>query len=116
MDIAQTAEALLSIWNEPSAQKRETTIAQVLTADVVYVDPHVPAPVLGRKGFADFVGRFQETIQGVTVSLGGAPQSHNGFARIRFNITRDDTPFSHGVFFVEFDNNQKLKKIVGFVD
>jgi hypothetical protein len=82
MDIAQTAEASLSIWNEPSAKKRDATIAQVLAADVIYVDPHVPAPVHGRKGFADFATRFQELVQRVTISLEGTPETHNGFARI----------------------------------
>jgi hypothetical protein len=116
MDIAQTAETLLSIWNEPSAAKRATTIAQVLAADVVYVDPHVPAPVLGRMGFADFATRFQEMVQGVTVSLEGAPQTHNGFGRIRFKIMRGNVPFSRGSFFVELDDAQRLKQIIGFVD
>jgi hypothetical protein len=116
MDIAQTAESLLSIWNEPSAAKRETTIAQVLAADVVYVDPHVPAHVLGRKGFADFATRFQDLVQGVTVSLDGAPQTHNGFARIQFKIMRENRPFSRGTFFVELDDDKSLKRIVGFVD
>jgi hypothetical protein len=116
MDFTQQAQDLLSIWNEASPVQREALITKVLAQDVVYVDPHVPAPVQGRDGFAAFAARFREMVQGVTVSLDGEPQTHNGFGRIRFKIMRGADAFSRGAFFVELDSTQQFKKIAGFVD
>jgi hypothetical protein len=116
MDFKRQAEDLLSIWNEASADRREQLIAAVLAPDVIYADPHVPAPVNGREGFAAFASRFRELVQGVTVSLDGEPQDHNGFGRIRFKILRGNEPFSRGAFFVDLNPAQQFERIVGFVD
>jgi hypothetical protein len=116
MDFARQAEDLLSIWNEASSQKRDQLISAVLAADVVYVDPHVAAPVKGRDGFAAFAKRFREILEGVTVSLDGPPQQHNGFGRIRFKIMRGADPFSQGAFFVDLNQAQQFVRVVGFVD
>jgi hypothetical protein len=116
MDFARQAEDLLSIWNEASSQKRDQLISAVLAADVVYVDPHVAAPVKGRDGFAAFAKGFREMVEGVTVSLDGLPQQHNGFGRIRFKITRGGEAFSRGTFFVDINLERQFQRIVGFVD
>jgi hypothetical protein len=116
MDFERQAEDLLSIWNEASVEKREQLITAVLAPDVIYVDPHVPAPVKGRDGFAAFANRFRELVQGVTVLLDGEPQHHNGFGRIRFKILRGNESFSRGAFFVDLNPAQQFERIVGFVD
>jgi hypothetical protein len=102
--------------NDPSSDKQEQLITAVLAPDVIYVYPHVPAPVKGRDGFAAFASRFREQVQGVTVSIDGEPQHHNGFGRIRFKILRGNEPFSRGAFFVDLNPAQQFERIVGFVD
>jgi hypothetical protein len=116
MNFVDRAEQFLAILNEASPEKRDQLIAEVLAPNIVYVDPHVPAPVKGRDGFAAFARRFRELVQGVTVSLDDEPQHHNGFGRIRYKILRGNEPFSRGAFFVDLNPAQQFERIVGFVD
>jgi hypothetical protein len=113
---AKLAGEILTLWNTDDAAARAAFAEDWIVPDFIYADAHLSPPAKSRQAFLDFLSMFRSRLPDARVELAGPPLMHNDFAMIRFSLSRGGKPFSKGVFFLSFDNGDKLVQMVGFVE
>jgi hypothetical protein len=106
----------LTLWNITDEEARRETARRIFSADFRYVDVHTPQQVHGLDAFLAVPKGFRQFAPDAEVQASELIQSHHDVGRIAFNIMRDSKHYSSGMFFMEFDEQQKISKIIGFID
>lgn len=109
-------DRLIQIWNEQDEAERLGLIHVTLSEHVVFEDPHQSAAIMGSVNFAAYISRFRAAIVGATVRSDGFFQEVRSHARGGFIIERGGSVFSRGTFFLAFNQDGKVARIVGFMD
>ena len=110
----ETIERYTSAWNEKTIQDVKAAFADILANEITYQDKNTPL-VTGMEAFVDLVMLSHDKVPGRTFSLSGEPEyfDHHCFYSWKINIP------GHGEFagkdYVEYNDENKLTKIIGFV-
>ncbi|GGS19354.1 MULTISPECIES: nuclear transport factor 2 family protein [Actinokineospora] len=114
-DLKELVDRYIQLWNTTDAETRAAQAAEVLTDDVVFVDPVME--VQGPAAISAGIGAVLEQVPGHELTLLGAVDAHHGIARFRWQIA----PAGGGESVIEgFDvvvaEEGRLKGIYGFID
>jgi hypothetical protein len=107
---------ILDLWNTDDAAFRAAFVEEWIVPEFIYADAHLSPPAKSRQAFLDFLSMFRSRLPDARVELAGPPLMHNDYAMIRFSLSRGGKPFSKGVFFLSFDDGDRLVQMVGFVE
>lgn len=106
-------DAYIEAWNEPDADKRVRTLAQVMTADGTYTDP--AAQTDGPARLAEHIGRVRDRDAGRRVVRTSEVDTHNLVCRFNWRVLKaDGTQTPESVDFVEFSGDGTICRVTGF--
>lgn len=113
-NMKETIERYTAAWNEKTAADVKAAFAQILAEGFSYQDKNTPL-VTGIDAFVDLVMSSHEKVPGRTFSLLAEPEYFNHHCYYSWSI---NIP-GHGEFtgndYAEYNDENKLVKIVGFV-
>ncbi|MGF1542418.1 MAG: transposase [Pleurocapsa sp.] len=116
-EIERVVQDYVSAWNSSDSEKRITIMNQVLAENCLYVDSHLPDPIISRESHCLFIDRFKDKFPDLSLKLIAPPDSHHGYFRFNWQILKGDgNLFTQGSFFGEIDRQNQITKLVGFVD
>lgn len=116
-EIERVITNYLAAWNETDSQVRRSLIDTVLAPDCIYADSHMPNLIETRELHSGFIDQFKSKFPELKIGLVGSPNIHHGFFRFRWQLTQPNGDvFTKGMFFGESDRDNKISKLVGFVD
>lgn len=116
-EIKQVIEDYLSAWNSVDGEVRARLMTQVLAANCLYIDSHLPEAIIGRELHCQFIERFREKFPELHIQLISVPDSHHGHFRFPWQILKPNGEiFTQGSFFGEINEQEQITKLVGFVD
>lgn len=113
-NMKETVERYTSAWNEKTAAEVKVAFTQILADEITYQDRQTPL-VTGIDAFVDLVMSSHEKVPGRTFSLSTEPEyfDHHCYYSWSINIP------GHGDFsgsdYVEYNDENKMTKIIGFV-
>ncbi len=114
MTDAELLTRFFSAWGQVDARARLDIIDECTPDDVVYADPHCPAPVHGSKALNEMLAEFTKNVPGGTARPIGTPNQHNGYLRATISFERDGEEMMRGQYFAQRDGD-KLRQVIGFV-
>ena len=115
--IEQTITQYLAAWNSSDSKARLSLIEEVLAPDCIYADSHMPNLIETRELHSGFIDQFKSKFPKLIISLVDTPDVHHGFFRFRWQLSQPNGDiFTKGIFFGETDRDNKITKLVGFVD
>lgn len=113
-DITKLVDRYIEMWNETDAAKRRRLIAEIWTADAIYVDPVLRGE--GRDGIHAMVGQVHERFPGHSFRRTGDVDSHNGHLRFGWALAPEGgPPVVKGVDFAAVADG-RLASVTGFFD
>ncbi|GAB4526756.1 MAG: nuclear transport factor 2 family protein [Pleurocapsa sp.] len=116
-EIKQTIEDYISAWNSSDSEARMTIMNRILAEKCLYVDSHLPDPIVGRESHCLFIDRFKDKFPDLSLKLIATPDLHHGYFRFNWQIIKaDGNLFTQGSFFGEINEENQITKLVGFVD
>ena len=109
----ETIDIYASAWSEIDPGQRMAILEKVLTSDCTYTDPRVHAA--NPSELSDHIGRILPTRPGARVLRTSAVDMHHGKARFAWHmVNADGTALPAGLDIVEFDEEGRLRMILGF--
>ena len=109
----ETIDIYASAWSEIDPGQRMAILEKVLTSDCTYTDPRVHAA--NPSELSDHIGRILPTRPGAHVLRTSAVDMHHGKARFAWHmVNADGTALPAGLDIVEFDEEGRLRMILGF--
>ncbi len=116
-NIEQVIKTYVLGWNSTTPQERMDFMTKALAENCVYFDSHLPEPTPGRDLHCQFIDRFRDKFSDLSLELTSTPSSHHGYFRFTWKMVKGDgNVFIQGNFFGELDQENKIAKLVGFVD
>lgn len=116
-EIEPVIQDYLSAWNSSDREKRVALMTKVLAENCLYVDSHLPEPIVTRELHCQFIDRFQDKFPDLSLNLTSSPNSHHGYFRFSWQMLKPNGDlFTQGSFFGEVDEQHKITMLVGFVD
>ncbi|MGX7823791.1 nuclear transport factor 2 family protein [Actinokineospora sp. 24-640] len=114
-DLKELVDRYLQVWNTPDADARQAIIADLWTADGVYVDPLMD--VQGPEAINAGIGAALAQFAGHDITLLGEVDAHHNTARFRWQLV----PVGGGESVVEgFDvvvvQDGRFSGVYGFID
>lgn len=113
-NMKETAERYTSAWNEKTAEEVKNAFATVLADEITYQDKNTPL-VTGIDAFVDLVMSSHEKVPGRTFSLLTEPEYFDGHCYYKWSINIPDIGEFAGRDYVEYNDENKMTKIIGFV-
>ena len=114
--ILTALRATLDAWNAPDADARLTLLFRAVTDDVVYIDPHAPAPTTGRVSLAATMDTFRARYPHRLLPT-AEPQHHHGIVRLPWRLAASETDvLSTGLLVADSAPDGRLRWIAHFVD
>jgi len=113
-NMKETAERYTNAWNEETAAKVKAALAQVLADDITYQDRNTPL-LKGIDAFVDLVMSSHEKVPGRTFSLLTEPEYFDHYCYYTWSINIPGKGEFKGRDYVEYNDENKMTKIVGFV-
>lgn len=115
MNVTETVEQYLAIWNETDPAARRAAIDKVWTEDASYVDPLVVAE--GRDVIDQTIAGAQAQFAGLSFRLAGAVDAHHNLARFTWELG----PEGAEAIVVGFDvavlaPDGRIQQVHGFLD
>jgi hypothetical protein len=110
----ETVERYTSAWNEKTAAAVKLAFEQVLAEEITYQDKNTPL-VTGIDAFVDLVMSSHEKVPGRTFSLLTEPEYFNQHCYYSWSINIPDHGEFTGRDYVEYNDQNKMTKIIGFV-
>jgi hypothetical protein len=112
---APFADRFFAAWNESDGTVRRDQIADLISPDLSYADPHQPAPLSGAAAYLDFADIFRARLPGFRLEHTSTAQTHDdvliGWALLR----PDGSALSRGHFAVALGPDGRARRIVGFL-
>lgn len=100
-------------WGEEDAVKRRSMFEEVFAGKSQYTDPKVQFAHWTE--LDDYVRTLHQSFPACRIELTSAVDTYNGFARFAWQfITQDGAVRNEGVDFIEFSEDGKLLRVVGF--
>ena len=116
-EIQQVIQDYVSAWNSSDSEERVTLMTKVLAENCLYVDSHLPDPIASRELHCQFIGRFKDKFPDLRLNLVSLPDCHHGYFRFNWQMLKSDgNLFTQGSFFGEINEQNKITKLVGFVN
>ena len=116
-EIEQVITQYLAAWNAQEVEKRLSLIDKVLASNCIYADSHMPDLIETSELHSEFIDRFKSKFPELKISMVNTPDIHHGFFRFRWQLTQPNGDvFTKGIFFGETNPENKITKLVGFVD
>ena len=116
-EINQIVQDYISAWNSTDSKERISLMTKVIAENCVYVDSHLPDPIIGKAKHCHFIDRFKDKFPDLSLKLLAAPDLHHGYFRFSWQISKPNgNIFTQGSFFGEINEQNKITKLVGFVD
>ena len=116
-NIEQIIETYVLGWNSANSDQRMKLMGQALAENCVYFDSHLPEPTEGKDLHCQFIDRFREKFSDLKLELTSTPNAHHGYFRFTWKMVKGDgNVFIQGNFFGELNEEDKISKLVGFVD
>ncbi|WP_019506204.1 hypothetical protein [Pleurocapsa sp. PCC 7319] len=116
-EIEQVIRDYLSAWNTSDQEQRSSIMSKVLASNCLYADSHLPDLIETPELHSQFIAQFRSKFPELKISLVSTPDIHHNFFRFRWQLTKPDgNIFTQGMFFGEFNQQQEIVKLVGFVD
>lgn len=113
-DVTTLVDRYIEMWNETDTAKRRALIADVWTADAIYVDPALRGD--GRDGIHAMVGQVHERFPGHVFRRTSDVDAHNGRLRFGWELAREGgPPVVKGVDFAAVADG-RLSSVTGFFD
>jgi len=92
-------------------------MTKVMTENCLYFDSHLPDPIPNRAMHCQFIDRFKDKFSDLSLNLLASPDSHHGYFRFNWQMLKSNgNIFIQGSFFGEISEQNKITKLVGFVD
>ena len=108
-----TVERYIQAWNEPSPAEIQTLLNEVWTANSTYEDP-LTAELRGIDGITGHIQKFKKLKPGARMELNSAVDEYHGLGRFNWILHLPDGTAGYGTDFVEFDENNRLRRVIGF--
>ena len=116
-DVELLIKDYLAAWNAPDSDNRALLLDKVLASDCIYADSHLPDLVETKELHGQFIDKFRSKFADLQISLVGDIDAHHNFFRFRWQLAKPaEEVFTQGMFFGEVDDQQKISKLVGFVE
>ncbi len=116
-EITQVIQDYVSAWNIPDSEERVILMTKVLAENCLYVDSHLPEPIVNRELHCQFIDRFRDKFPELSLNLASSPNSHHGYCRFAWQMFKSNGDlFTQGNFFGEINEQNQITKLVGFVD
>ncbi|GET44272.1 hypothetical protein [Microseira wollei] len=106
----------LAAWNADTSEARHNLLINCMTADVIYLDPHVPETIEGIAGVLALIERFRERFDHRLKPEGNIDTHHHVF-RLRWCLQRDTGEIlSKGLMVGDLTSSQMIQRVIHFVD
>ena len=106
-------DAYVDAWNEPSADKRGTLLAEAMTEQSGYVDPNVECE--SRSVLDEYIGEVLRKHPGRRIVLTSEVDVHHSYCRFHWQLVKaDGTRGQESVDFVEFAGDGRIARVIGF--
>jgi hypothetical protein len=113
MQAEEIIDLYCKAWDEPNTARREALLHQALQENAAYTDPTVH--VAGIAALSLHIGTVLGRYPGSKIARLGALDGHHEVGRFSWRkVLADGTALPEGVDFVEFGNDGRLTRIVGF--
>jgi SnoaL-like domain len=113
MNHTEAVDTYCAAWNETDAVARASILSKALVPDAVYIDPTVQT-----QGIAELVAHIDKVFArypGSRIVRTSFVDAHNCVARFAWKkVLADGSSLPEGIDFVEFDDDGRLSKIIGF--
>jgi hypothetical protein len=112
----RSIENYLAAWNATTADERHELLVNCMTADTIYIDPHVPEPIRGIEEMQALIERFRGLFDHKLEPEGAIDTHHNVF-RLRWRLQRDSGEMlSRGLMVGDLNAAGNIARIIHFVD
>ncbi|WP_194819713.1 nuclear transport factor 2 family protein [Nocardia sp. XZ_19_385] len=100
-------------WSESDPERRRALLSQVWAEDATYTDPTVHA--VGLDSLLDHIAAVLTRRPGATVQRTSAIDTHHTVARFAWHVVlADGSALPEGLDLVEFSEDGRIRRIVGF--
>ncbi|MEM6351972.1 MAG: nuclear transport factor 2 family protein [Cyanobacteria bacterium P01_D01_bin.14] len=114
-DISTTLQRYLHAWNATTPEARATALAQSLTPEVIYVDPHA-GELQGIDAVQSLIEQFHAKFNHPLEATGHLDVHHHLF-RLPWRLgDRETGVLSHGMFVGEFNDAVQIVRLWTFLD
>lgn len=112
--MSNAIEAFFSGWSQPEDATRLATLSSALAPTAHYVDPRTETALCGPQAICDYVGQFTQAAPGASANV-VASQTQSGMTRATIAFRMADGMEQMGQYFIEFDADEKIARMTGFV-
>ena len=112
--LKETVERYTNAWNEKTAAEVKVAFTQILVDEITYQDKNTPL-VTGIDAFVNLVMSSHEKAPGRTFSLLTEPEYFNHHCYYEWSINIPGKGVFTGRDYVEYNNENKMTTIIGFV-
>jgi hypothetical protein len=117
LEIQRIIQDYVSAWNSANREERVKLMTEVLAENCLYVDSHLPDPLSNSELHCQFIDRFRAKFPDLSLKLVSSPDLHHGYFRFNWQMLKSDGDlFTQGSFFGEINEENKITKLVGFVN
>ncbi|MEZ5219378.1 MAG: nuclear transport factor 2 family protein [Ilumatobacteraceae bacterium] len=109
-----TLDDFFAAWSEGAEDERLRLVRSAVAPDGTYLDPMTPEPLVGPDAVAAYVGAFTDNAPGASARVVDRQDRH-GVARATVEFRMADGHVQHGQYFVEFADDDRLARMIGFV-
>lgn len=110
---AATVRRYIEAWAEKSPEKIQEILEEVWTPTSTYEDP-LTAELTGYDGVIGHIRKFQELRPDARIELNSLVDQYHQMGRFHWILIMPDGTVSYGTDFVEFDENNRLSRVIGF--
>jgi hypothetical protein len=112
----QVVENYVAAWNAKTSEERQSLLATCMTADVVYIDPHLPDPIQGIEEMQALIERFRGRFDH-NLEPEGKIDTHHHVFRLRWKLERDNGEMlSCGLMVGDLSADGIIERVVHFID
>ena len=113
MTPTQTVDAYCDAWNEQDAKTRSVLLRRSVTSDIIYVDPTVH--ITGITALVRHIDSVFERYPNSKIVRTSGIDHHHAWARFAWKkVLADGTSLPDSVDIVDFEEDGKLRQIIGF--
>ncbi len=112
MAYPESLDHMLAAWNESDPSVLRNHLKRALTPEIAFIDPSVETH--GIDEFEENVRKVQAAIPGAVYSRTSGVDSHHGFHRYSWQISRDGEVILPGFDVTEVDDGGMVNRVLGF--
>ncbi|WP_147243686.1 hypothetical protein [Pedobacter miscanthi] len=112
--MTETVERYTSAWNEKTSAEVKAAFSSILSSEITYQDRQTPL-VRGLDAFVELVMSSHEKVPGRSFSLLAEPEYFDHHCYYIWSINIPGKGQFTGKDYVEYDDENKMTKIIGFV-